>query len=550
MCLNWISAVFLEEFKMHITAENLPEHFPKMPKRDLEEIYKIYFPHYIIYKKQQNKSFKCYCTKCKSFFENPASTAPEITEMQYEFAKNCKHNQSVCCPHCQAELQAKSNGRIAGLEYFRTVMIPTGITKTTGWIIQTNLKIRHNHVDVLKQIGSNVDTWTYNVIRIENNKITRFVPSRRYNLTDWGNKEYFSERTTVWEPTWDYFYEASKLEKNTRIFYIKDLIMPKHRIVYNPLYMLAVYLENPAVEKLIKAGFNSIKRQIESKKAFKQALNLNAKKINEILRLPAQTYSKILKSAEARRQLTLEDLKIIQCEIKNGNYKIDLPAIFKMEQAGISAKEIKITKVSCAKLKTYFQKQQEIEKHMSILQFGIMYKDYIKECQQLGYDLTDKMINRPKRLTEKHAETARLVNLLKDQIQAARLQKKYEKYKKMHQKRKALLEWEWQDLKVIVPDTAEEILNEGKTLNHCVGGYAERHIQNKTTICFVREKRDLLLPCWTMEVRKNEAGEWYIVQLHGFKNQDKYRREHFQAFKAAYEEYLGKINKKERKKCA
>ena len=46
----------------------------------------------------------------------------------------------------------------------------------------------------------------------------------------------------------------------------------------------------------------------------------------------------------------------------------------------------------------------------------------------------------------------------------------------------------------------QEIISEGQALQHCVGGYAERHAEGKTTILFIRRKDNLDTPYYTLEI--------------------------------------------------
>jgi len=58
-------------------------------------------------------------------------------------------------------------------------------------------------------------------------------------------------------------------------------------------------------------------------------------------------------------------------------------------------------------------------------------------------------------------------------------------------------------------------VREGKTLHHCVGGYAARHIEGKTTILFLRHEKRPERPWMTIEL----TGKDTIRQIHGYKNE-------------------------------
>jgi hypothetical protein len=48
-----------------------------------------------------------------------------------------------------------------------------------------------------------------------------------------------------------------------------------------------------------------------------------------------------------------------------------------------------------------------------------------------------------------------------------------------------------------------------------VGGYAQRHLEGKTTILFLRYTEDIRKPYVTIEI--NDA-DYHIVQVHGYRN--------------------------------
>lgn len=63
--------------------------------------------------------------------------------------------------------------------------------------------------------------------------------------------------------------------------------------------------------------------------------------------------------------------------------------------------------------------------------------------------------------------------------------------------------------------TAQELIDEGRALNHCVGTYAQRVAEGQTIILFIRHADDPGTPFFTMEVRNNA-----VFQCRGLKNCD------------------------------
>lgn len=77
--------------------------------------------------------------------------------------------------------------------------------------------------------------------------------------------------------------------------------------------------------------------------------------------------------------------------------------------------------------------------------------------------------------------------------------------------------WECGEYAITVPITKQEIVDEGRVLQHCVGGYADRHMQGKTVILFMRKKAQPGEPWLTIEMMGVK-----IKQIHGFRNEGLY----------------------------
>lgn len=140
-----------------------------------------------------------------------------------------------------------------------------------------------------------------------------------------------------------------------------------------------------------------------------------------------------------------------------------------------------------------------------------VWKDYLSMAGQLGYDLRDETVRLPKDLTDRHDAAAALIS-----HQAS------EKEQKRYKKRRAALEkqfaFEMDGYVILVPTCAQEIVDEGKTLRHCVGGYAARHMDGSATILFLRRARKQARSYLTIELYE-ERGVWKLRQIHGYQNE-------------------------------
>jgi len=146
-----------------------------------------------------------------------------------------------------------------------------------------------------------------------------------------------------------------------------------------------------------------------------------------------------------------------------------------------------------------------------MMQIIRVWKDYLSIAEQLGYDLSVKTVAMPKNLQERHDAAADTIRCQANEAEAL-------KYKKRRRQLEKKYAFRMGGLCVLVPTGSEEIVREGKTLQHCVGGYAARHIEGKTTILFLRHSRKPGRSFLTMEMEERN-GRMVIRQIHGYQNE-------------------------------
>lgn len=136
-----------------------------------------------------------------------------------------------------------------------------------------------------------------------------------------------------------------------------------------------------------------------------------------------------------------------------------------------------------------------------------IYRDYLEAAYQLGCCMEHSKVLWPEQLYDAHdaltAELAKRYTEPKGKIVAADGKSRKQKY-----------EFELDGLRIIFPLTAQAIKREGKALDHCVGGYAERHVKGVLTILFLRKADRPGVPYVTIEMDGNR-----IQQIHGYKNE-------------------------------
>ncbi|MBR2934889.1 MAG: PcfJ domain-containing protein [Oscillospiraceae bacterium] len=134
--------------------------------------------------------------------------------------------------------------------------------------------------------------------------------------------------------------------------------------------------------------------------------------------------------------------------------------------------------------------------------------DYIDAAEVLGLDLKNTVFLLPKDLRGHHDEATKTADVLKEARRKDGNKEKERKRFKNLAARYTYTDGRWL---IRPPAGAAEIVAEGKALKHCVGGYADRHINGQTTILFLRDRQRPGRPLVTIEIRGSN-----IIQIHGW----------------------------------
>lgn len=172
---------------------------------------------------------------------------------------------------------------------------------------------------------------------------------------------------------------------------------------------------------------------------------------------------------------------------------------------------------------------------------GIMprdYGDYLNQCRELQYNLHDTAICMPRDFEKMHTRLSKL-------IEHRQSEEEQRLFKMNYSERKAL-EFSSGRLMIRQPKCIDEIITEGKELEHCVGGYAERHAQGALTIMFLRKKSEPDKPYYTVEV----SNDYKIVQCRGLRNNtaDNPKPKAVEDFEKKYQEYLNALAEQKARK--
>ena len=171
---------------------------------------------------------------------------------------------------------------------------------------------------------------------------------------------------------------------------------------------------------------------------------------------------------------------------------------------------------------------------------AVDWKDYLSDLSkpEVGGDLTDTSMTFPKDLQAAKDRVRELIQIKADEFTNEKIRQRAETLKK----------YVFSDdrFTLVIPQSVQDIVNEGKALSHCVGSYAYKHAEGRTTILFLRKKDDLQTPFYTMEVNIHSCE---IVQCRGYKNNraNNPKPQEIKDFEKSYETFLMSMSRKNKR---
>ena len=493
---------------------------------------RLLFPQYLFFRNEyeddgwnvsSNPVRLCTCTNCGESFE----------AVRGNYKRGKLHGEPCNCPHCGADVEGKA---VFKYKY--------DMPSLESWV--KTAVARRDGDGILIEAGLARRRFTHDNLTGE----IDWYPTARYSLRRgeiqmWKNRVLtwacspFEQPELAWMPTktvgdpfqpnrfgWNEFNGEYRLIGTQEILaspgfrycqiadyylYAYGADVFQHTARWLVKY-LAWYTMLPQMEMAVKFNLDGAVHELISEgKKNTRILNWNAKRPEQFLRM-TKTDAKLF----IRSGMDWKDLK----DWKETEPKLSLERYTKMAEE-IGSRDLLREMLVCAKAAGTDPEQafRYVRSLMPKCRMGGVpirtiirhWKDYLGMAQQLGYDLTDSTVAMPKNLQERHDTAAEIIRTQASEAEMKRYRKRRRELEKKYAFRMG-------ELCVLIPTGSEEIITEGKTLHHCVGGYAARHIQGMTDILFLRKTKSPGRSLMTIEMEE-ERGQMRIRQIHGYKNE-------------------------------
>lgn len=371
-----------------------------------------------------------------------------------------------------------------------------------------------------------------------------FIERQRYVFAKDGCCRYRSETGSQWsickefrEPVFCSKFYGYTFDNSYSVINIeaikKSCMKYSHAERYNNSLLMEymkLYCKHPNVEYLMKSGYYHLIREVfcgywGSRKELRVYSGINWKSNNLLKMLNLnRTEFKVLKGNEGYYE------NYIEWREQFPKYKPDellsLARVFRWE-IELCKNLSEITGVTVTRLAKYLDSNKIRTTD---------YKDYLDQCRILKYNLHDTAICMPHDFEAMHTRLSRIIKYNQNEDARKRFNESIEERQK--------LEFGFGKLFIRQPISMEEIADEGAALDHCVGGYAERHANGRLHILFIRRFDKPDVPYYTVEVGIHGN----IIQVRGRKNCDP--TDEVKEFVEGYKKYLEKLFRKKERKSA
>ncbi len=528
-----------------VAASNITEQkkkdllgLPNITEKEIRQM-NTFFQPYIFYHKISKNETECFCTACnRSFIVNTT----------------LYHKTPEICLHCRTTATAIAAGfsQKDKTETINFVLFKKHKTKDIVYAICLNAGKRYNGdyrnwynrlricgKDFLRQPDLECDVLKIYVFKPGECRVYRRQYSYHDNKIKWiytivKKKIPQAFSATMYKPADKIILNKELLFKTHLKYYAKALPLALSDRLVEWLNLCSLY---PIAEIAAKSKSTTIQRIVQDRLCYDisylDIVNWKAKKPKDFLKISLNE----LKEFEQRsnKAYSLKTLEVFARHKKKGEkLSFDL-CQYECNLMNYDYNYKEIMKIIDIKMLWNYKKRQQKN---GTWKGERTYLDYLDHAQKCGYDLAQSNILYPRDIQQAHDDAVanwQIVRAEAEKKEAEREALKYgypERYKKLCKK----YAFEYGDLTIVVPKLASEIIDEGRILQHCVGGYASRHIQGKTTILFLRHKNEPEKPYYTIEI---DEGERRLIQCHGFKNEwENKKAEEVKAFEKEFAKFI------------
>jgi len=479
---------------------------------------------YLFYDRLSSRKRRFYCNGCGNSW---------TAERGDEYWTGMTHNDAGTCPMCRVGVTVKCLGRLGG----SSGQYPSMAESHNLVILRRSedgaLLISAGRLDVRYTPVADELQWFLEESTVFPMRSLAFYERRRYymapgKLAAWRRSygpntlfsKYFGidycgpwqELATAGEPTakssWIfnqvdngayYVIGLECLPETSMRYSAVELVFPpkyaEHRLFRGVVSYLGYYTRKPQLEMLVKLDHIDVVDELLRKGSLHGLVNWRAKNPPDFFRLSKRQYRTWCQAGGRWKQLRMFQVLPKSMEVEQFmGFPLVKSAPEKLPDIG---RIVKRYRLPISTVLTYLETGQRAQ----------LWIDYVRMGEKLKLDFSRRDVLLPKDLGIRHDMAANTLEITEN----AEALEQYQTRKRELYRTYAM---EAAGYFIRIPETAAEIVAEGRVLCHCVGGYAPRHMEGKVAILFLRSIEDPDTPLCTIEMNGTK-----LVQIHGYKNE-------------------------------
>lgn len=487
---------------MRETVEDRNAHMRKVNRRDQEWAESKFRTKGYIYYKRIGNFVECMCGACGNKYAGIAKASPDPFEALSQHTIKAGHNKEAICERCGYVTKYKAAGKI------RSKFINEKYTYTIGQRMgKEEFVFRVFNVEQVMYADRKTEYDHQEYIRVflrpgKKEQKDYFIHDYWTGTDHWidHNLGGLSNIAIPWNPekspnTW------KEIQKTPMFKYVPK---PEEDVCAIRYYIAAA--RYPDFEMIIKSGMEYLAIGLIYRtgtgyrsrgKTYYNRLGIQKDRVKDLIKKKGDT----------------DVLKAYQIEKRAGKHWNDKEIEEVINRILTASKDDIIILSEVYKTFSPLKVKQYIEKTIQNEGCGayVEYIDYLRMRKDAGYDLTNEIILFPKELYRKHNEMVLETEEKKAENRKKEVIKKYpkiaERYAKLSEQYSATAAGY-----IIRPaKNAAEIVEEGRTLHHCVGGdhYLSSHNNGSSTILFLRCAKEPDTPFITVQIKGEMIQQWY-----------------------------------------
>ena len=425
-----------------------------------------------------------------------------------EKKEGMKHNGEGRCPFCRKKIKYKLTGRMKEHEEKKEVLL------IQRW--DNDVILRYFKCSLFSTYGRVEDLQYSESVRTYHNKEIKYYDKRYICYMDFTGSSYWSDKMDMYHSvsygvrSCLYAGNLSEIEEllgRNKYLPVEELAETGIMLPWKDILRNYSYIDKGSIfEKLYKAGLKKL--AVEYVRTWNIHTDYEQREVKKILMVTGPMFEYMRKHDSGRKVLEVfQDAKTDNCGLNDTE-------IVELAEAGIKASELKKA-AEGRKIIKLLHYLQRAEGYKGLKNTYSHYVDYMDMMKAMDYCMDNDTIRYPRNLKAAHDKA---VSEFYEQEKDKKNREALRKYPEIRRRAQELNErygFEDKDYIITAPKNAADIIEEGRTLHHCVGGelYLRKHNDGSSFILFLRKISDPDHSYYTLEIDPEDNR---ILQYYGY----------------------------------